>query len=403
MNINDLIKLATLLDANGEHTSADEVDQLIVRMAEENGIVISPETLQNMKETVNTMNNNLEETIQFLKTQGYQVIGPTAQTDDNESAAALQHVFEKLAQVADTLDAAGALEEANLIDEFIKKHANQQELEYEVVGKLDEYIKNYPGDKAELILSLIDMLENMLRFHTGTRKELPANFKGQSADDPKYKGPQFGMIAPYGEYGLDPDPDEETEEEKKAREDFERDLEQQQGMGDLSKEMGDLQKEWEMLQEKMKKAGLDVALVKEADGIYDVVKWKEEDKKSEQAKRYDTKHHHNMQVREPKKDQERVDLEGRKEHHVSTYKSSADRILNQRHCPEHIGVQMGRVAESTYQCPLDNKVYNWEVGFSYDGKQNPGGSVAAQTPDSSGYGVPHRIFDTRENTLNRVN
>lgn len=354
MNINDLIKLATLLDANGEHASADEIDRLISQAAEENGVVISPETLQNMTETVNTMNDNLEETIKFLKTQGYQIIEPSVQTS-NTSAAALEQVFEKLAQVADTLDAAGALEEANLIDAFIQKHA---------VG--DEHRK-----------------------------------KMLVPESPMYE-------APVGSYcdGCDRTEKDcicaDKIDEQRAKEDFERDLEQQ-GMGDMSKEMEELRKEWELLQEKMKKAGLDVALVKEADGAYDVVKWKEEDKKSEQSKRYDTKYHHNMQVREPKKDQERVDFEGRKEHHVSTYKSSADRILNQRHCPEHIGVQMGRVAESTYQCPLDNKVYNWEVGFSYDGKQNPGGSIAAQTPDSSGYGIPHRIFDTRENTLNRVN
>jgi len=139
---------------------------------------------------------------------------------------------------------------------------------------------------------------------------------------------------------------------------------------------------------------------------------------TEQSKRYDDKHHHSLQVREPKTKQERVDREGRDKHHVHTYENQErdtqhynkgkenkkEASLSTRYCPEHIGVSMGRVGENTYQCPLCREVYNWETGWSdHDGKEHPGGSVAAQTPDSSGYDIPHRIFDSRENISNRVN
>lgn len=130
---------------------------------------------------------------------------------------------------------------------------------------------------------------------------------------------------------------------------------------------------------------------------------------TEQSKRYDDKHHHSLQVREPKSQKERMDLEGYKDtHHVHTYQPVKEAMEKEaastRYCPEHIGVSLGRVGEATYQCPLDGKTYNWEVGYTdYDGKHHEGGSVAAQTPDSSGYEIPHRIFDSRENILNRVN
>jgi hypothetical protein len=133
------------------------------------------------------------------------------------------------------------------------------------------------------------------------------------------------------------------------------------------------------------------------------VKWKEESD-TEQAKRYDSKHHHSLQVREPKRDQEKVDREGRKDHHVHTYQETGASALSTRYCPEHIGVTMGRVGPSSYQCPLDGQIYNWETGWTdYNGVKHPGGSVAAQTPDSTGYATPHRIFDSRENILNRIN
>lgn len=129
---------------------------------------------------------------------------------------------------------------------------------------------------------------------------------------------------------------------------------------------------------------------------------------TEQAKRYDSKHHHSLQIREPKTEQERVDREGRKTHHVHTYQNDEGKkkeaSLSTRYCPKHIGVMMTRVGENTYQCPTCHEVYNWETGWTdFEGTEHPGGSVAAQTPDSSGYATPHRIFDSRENITNKVN
>jgi len=129
---------------------------------------------------------------------------------------------------------------------------------------------------------------------------------------------------------------------------------------------------------------------------------------TDQSKRYDDKHHHSLQIREPKKDQERVDREGRDKHHIhnqrSEQKKAEAHALSTRYCPEHQGSQMGRVGEGSYQCPLDGQVYNWETGWTdYDGNQHSGGSVAGQTPDSSGYEIPHRVFDSREKVLNVVN
>jgi hypothetical protein len=125
---------------------------------------------------------------------------------------------------------------------------------------------------------------------------------------------------------------------------------------------------------------------------------------TEQSKRYDSKYHHSLQTREPKTEQERIDREGRDKHHVNTQQHVDAGHLSIRHCPQHIGVMMGRIGENTYQCPIDGQVYNWETGWTdYDGNEHPGSSVAAQTPDSAGYSVPHRLFDSREKILNVVN
>lgn len=133
-----------------------------------------------------------------------------------------------------------------------------------------------------------------------------------------------------------------------------------------------------------------------------MVDWQDEED-TEQSKRYDSKHHHSMQIREPKTDKERLNLEGYSDnHHVHSYQNVKE-AASTRYCPEHIGITMGRVGESTFQCPLDGKMYNWEVGFTdYDGKFHSGGSVSSQTTDSSGVDVSHRIFDSRDNILNRV-
>jgi len=79
--------------------------------------------------------------------------------------------------------------------------------------------------------------------------------------------------------------------------------------------------------------------------------------------------------------------------------------LSTRYCPDHRGVQTIRIAERTYQCPIDGKVYNYDNGYvNYQGQKVPGGSVAAQTPTSADYGgIPMRIYDSRQSILNRIN
>jgi hypothetical protein len=80
--------------------------------------------------------------------------------------------------------------------------------------------------------------------------------------------------------------------------------------------------------------------------------------------------------------------------------------LSTRCCPDHRGVQAARIAERTYQCPIDGKTYNYETGYvNYKGQVVPGGSVAAQTPATSDFGgTPLRYFDDgRQNVLNNIN
>ena len=76
------------------------------------------------------------------------------------------------------------------------------------------------------------------------------------------------------------------------------------------------------------------------------------------------------------------------------------RTLSTRYCPDHIGVQVVRVAENTYQCPIDGTEYPYETGFQlYNGQLVPGGSIAGQTPETSDYGIPMRFYDSRDTIL----
>jgi hypothetical protein len=79
--------------------------------------------------------------------------------------------------------------------------------------------------------------------------------------------------------------------------------------------------------------------------------------------------------------------------------------LSMRHCPDHCGVSVMRISENIYQCPLDGKIYNYEIGYTnYKGQKIPGGSISEQTPATSDCGgVPLRIFDGTQNVLNRIN
>jgi len=72
--------------------------------------------------------------------------------------------------------------------------------------------------------------------------------------------------------------------------------------------------------------------------------------------------------------------------------------LSTRYCPDHAGAQIARIGEHTWQCNLDKKIYNYDVGFTLaNGDKVPGGDVASQTQEV----VPqsHAIFDSRDGRL----
>lgn len=72
--------------------------------------------------------------------------------------------------------------------------------------------------------------------------------------------------------------------------------------------------------------------------------------------------------------------------------------LSTRTCPDHPGAQISRIAEHTWQCSLDKKIYNYDTGFTLsNGRKVPGGDVANQTQHMSE--PTHAIFDSREGRL----
>lgn len=93
------------------------------------------------------------------------------------------------------------------------------------------------------------------------------------------------------------------------------------------------------------------------------------------------------------------------ENELSPIQSPHEGALSTRYCPDHCGTAAFRVAENVYQCPIDGKTYNYEVGYiNYKGQRVPGGSIAEQTPSQSDFGgIPLRIYDGTQNVLNRMN
>jgi hypothetical protein len=288
--------------------------------------------------------------------------------------------FASLAKVADDLDEAGAQKEADMIDDFLKRYAQEgpteigelPEVEEKSMGstEMGESVARRQAEAMDEVTNLVDSFgENKGSFLYDLRRQV--EYLINEFERGKQKEKKEHVNRPYAEYieGYEPGTDPFAE----TRRHFSQKMEAS-------------------TKNKFSKRAED----------YDEDRKEEAD--TEQSKRYDSKYHHSLQVREPKKDQERVDREGRKEHHVETYKKNEAHHLSTRYCPEHIGTQMARVGEGIYQCPLDGQCYNWEAGWTdFDGNQHPGGSVAAQTPDSTGYAIPHRIFDSREKVLNVVN
>jgi len=76
-----------------------------------------------------------------------------------------------------------------------------------------------------------------------------------------------------------------------------------------------------------------------------------------------------------------------------------EHALQTRSCPDHAGAQMRRLAEDTYQCSLDGRVYNYPAGYTLlNGDKVPGGSVQNQ---SQYYKKPNynESYQTREEKL----
>lgn len=102
------------------------------------------------------------------------------------------------------------------------------------------------------------------------------------------------------------------------------------------------------------------------------------------------------------------DAQNRKEQVIKAFKDKVKRFkpmeasLSTRHCPDHPGVGLIRVADSVYQCSLDKKIYNFETGYTtMKGNQVPGGSVNNQMKDWGQRAVTNVPFNTRETILSR--
>jgi len=151
---------------------------------------------------------------------------------------------------------------------------------------------------------------------------------------------------------------------------------------------------------------IDVFIQKNAktDTFDDVIERKDGKDKQE----YDADYHHSLLIREPKREQERLDLEGTDKHHVKTYRpeesNKKEAAMSSRYSPDMIGVQLARIGDDLWQCPVTGKIYDTATGFTdMSGKFHPGGSIADQTPQSTDQEIPHRVFDSRETIINRIN
>jgi len=76
--------------------------------------------------------------------------------------------------------------------------------------------------------------------------------------------------------------------------------------------------------------------------------------------------------------------------------------LSTRYCPDHPGTSVMRVADDTYQCPLDKSIYNYREGFTtMKGNKVPGTDVQNQTQNLGDRNLEEMNFSTRESKLNQ--
>jgi len=75
--------------------------------------------------------------------------------------------------------------------------------------------------------------------------------------------------------------------------------------------------------------------------------------------------------------------------------------LSTRYSPDMPGVQLMRIGDNVFQCPVTKKIFNYNAGFTTaNGNKVPGTSVENQT-QQLGFRTPeHMNFSTREEVLN---
>lgn len=72
--------------------------------------------------------------------------------------------------------------------------------------------------------------------------------------------------------------------------------------------------------------------------------------------------------------------------------------LKTRYCPDHPGASTAHIGDGTFQCPLDHRTYNYEVGYTLlDNSKVPGGDISNQTPKLINDQI--QMFDSRDQRL----
>lgn len=71
---------------------------------------------------------------------------------------------------------------------------------------------------------------------------------------------------------------------------------------------------------------------------------------------------------------------GPKHPKMNSKREQVSGTLSTRYSPDHVGVQVRRLADGVVQDPYTNKIYDWNSGFKTEsGEEVPGGGVALQT------------------------
>ena len=123
---------------------------------------------------------------------------------------------------------------------------------------------------------------------------------------------------------------------------------------------------------------------KEADMIDELLK----KMASEKDDLYDAKTH-NKQTFLPNKGPHKP----QDQHHNPDYQETKEHSLSTRYCPNHVGVTLERVGEGEWECGLCGKRVN----------DRDKGSVSNQTPLATNIPIPSRVFDPREDVINKLN